>query len=146
MATALALRIQFGQGLVFAHPRPEELVGDGDLPGFVEQLDHDVLTEVLERNLAAQALVDQPDLIGPALEFDIVGDATFERDRLVLGTAGRLALGAGVTAVTVLHHFGGALQWADLTDTGDDASVPEHEELEVLVRVEPRWINSEFGH
>src|SRR5262245_43544656 len=46
----------------------------------------------------------------------------------------------------MFHHFGRALEGADFTHTGDVTAVPFHPELEVLVGIEPRWINAELGH
>ena len=55
--------VELGRDLVLARPGPVDLVGDRDLPRLVEQLDDDVLAEVLERNLAAQALVTSQTLL-----------------------------------------------------------------------------------
>src|SRR5271166_2033010 len=44
------------------------------------------------------------------------------------------------------HHLGGALHHADLADAGDILAVPFDPELEILVRVETSWIDSELRH
>ena len=77
-----------------------------------------------------------PDLVGPLLELGVVRDAALQRDGVVFGAAGRLAAAARVAALAVLHHFGRALQRADLADAGDVLAVPFHAELEVLVGIE----------
>ena len=57
-----------------------------------------------------------PDLVGPLLEVDVVGDAALQGDGVVLGAARRFPAAARVAAVAVLHHLGGALERADLAD------------------------------
>src|SRR5262249_30855077 len=119
---------------------------NGDLPGLVQDLDDDVLPEVPQRGFTAAPGADRPDLVGPAVELGVVRDAAFERDRLELGAPGRLAWRAGIPAAAVLDHLGGALERADLADSRDDPPVPQDEELEVLVRVEPLGVDDELGH
>ena len=83
--------VEIGQRLEFRHPAAEHLVGDRQLAGLVVDLDDDVLAEVLQRHLGAEPGAEVPDLVGPALELGVVRDAALQRDRLVLGAAGRLA-------------------------------------------------------
>ena len=83
--------VELRQRLVLRDPAAEDLVGDRELAGLVVDLDDDVLAEVLQRRLRAEPGAEVPDLVGPLLELDVVGDAALERDRLVLRAAGRLA-------------------------------------------------------
>ena len=117
-----------------------------ELAGLVVDLDDDVLAEVLERDFRAEAGAEVPHLVRPLLELGVVGDAALERDRLVLGAAGRLAAVLGIAALAVLDDLGGALERADLADAGDVAAVPLHAELEVLVRIEALRVDGELCH
>src|SRR5262249_10829211 len=118
--------VEIGRGLVLGHPAAEHLVRERELPGFVVDLDDDVLAEILERDFRAEAAAEIPDLVRPGLEFRIVRDAAFDRDRVVLGATGRFAARTRVAAFAVLDHFGGAFEPADLADAGDVAPVPLH--------------------
>ena len=130
--------VEVGQRLVLGDPAAVDLVGERELAGLVVDLDDDVLAEVLQRDLRAQAGAVVPDLVRPLLEL-----ASWVTPRSsVIGSysvrPGRLAAAARVAALAVLDHLGRALQRADLADAGDVAAVPLHPELEVLVRVEAR--------
>ena len=139
--------VEVGQRLELRHPAAEHLVGDRELAGLVVDLDDDVLAEVLQRNLGAEAGAEVPDLVRPFLELGVVGDAALERDRLVLGAARRFAAAAGrIAALAVLDHFGGALERAHLADAGDVAAVPLDPELEVLVGIEALRVDRELCH
>src|SRR6185437_15184190 len=105
-----------------------------------------VLAEGLQRDFRAQPGAEVPYLVRPLLEGDVVGDAALDGDRLILGAAGRLARAAGVAALAVLDHLGGALESRHLADAGHVAAVPLHPELEVLVRIEALRIDAELGH
>jgi len=48
------------------------------------------------------------DLVRPFLEFEIVGDAALERDRVVAAAAGRFVIVAVLAAAAVLDNLGGA--------------------------------------
>ena len=76
--------VEVGQRLVLRDPAAVDLVGERELAGLVVDLDDDVLAEVLQRDLGAEAGAEVPDLVGPLLELGVVGDAALERDRLVL--------------------------------------------------------------
>ena len=101
--------VEVGQRLVLRHPGAVHLVREHELAGLVVELDDEVLAEVLQRHLRAEAGAEVPDLVGPLLELVVVGDAALERDRLVLRAAGRLAAGRRVAALAVLDHLGRAL-------------------------------------
>src|SRR4029079_10576409 len=103
------------------------------LPGFVVELDDDVLAEVPQRHLGPEPRAEVPDLVRPLLEFLVVRDSALERDGIELRAAGRLARRRRVAALTVLHHFGGPLERRHLADARDIAPVPLHAELEVLI-------------
>ena len=49
-------------------------------------------------------------------------------------------------AFTMFDDFSGAAQASDLAHAGDDLPIPLHAELEVLVGVDARRIDSELGH
>jgi hypothetical protein len=150
IATALAFRVQVGQRLELRRPAAVERVGDRELPGLVVDLEDDVLAEVLERDLGARPGDGRgagvPDLVGPLLELDVVGDATLKRDRLVLGPSRRPAAARRVAAVAAPGHLGASLERAGLADPGYVAAVPLHAELEVLVRVEALRTDAELDH
>ena len=89
------------------------------------------------RKSASETSVPRPDrevphLVGPLLECDVVRDAALERDGVVFGAAWRFAGAARIAAFAMLHHFGGALQHADLADSGDIFSVPLTRNLKFL--------------
>src|SRR5690348_540267 len=110
--------IEIGQRLILRHPAPEDVVGDDLLTRFVEDVDQDVLTEVLERYLFAAipglGVGIVPHLVRPLLELGVMGNAALERDGLKLGATRRFAGAALVSAVAELNDFGGSLQRADL--------------------------------
>src|SRR5262249_8236337 len=60
----------------------------------------------------------------------------------------RLAARARVAALAVLHHFGSALQHADLADARDRLRTRAelHTELEVLVGIEALRVYDELSH
>src|SRR5262249_15627932 len=99
-----------------------------------------------ERDLGAETGPVVPDLVGPLFEVDVVGDAALERDRLVLGSAGRLAAGAGISTVAVLDDLGRALERRHLANARDVAAVPLDPELEVLVGIEALCVDRELCH
>src|SRR5207249_2571642 len=86
-----------------------------------------------------------PDLVRPAGELEVVGDPALERDRAVLGLAGRLAPAARVAALAVGDDLGLPGQRADPADAGDVRVVPHDPELEVLVRVETGRVDLELS-
>src|SRR6185369_17442257 len=96
---------------------------------------------VFEGDFLAETGAEVPHLVGPLLELEIVSDAAFESECLVLGAARRLARAAGIASFAVLDYFRRALEGADLADSRDISSVPFHFELEVLVRVESLRLN-----
>src|SRR6266852_4530451 len=71
----IGVGVQIGQRLILRRPAAEYLIRDDELAGLVEELDDDVLAEVLEGNLASKTAAEVPHLVGPLLEFMIVGDA-----------------------------------------------------------------------
>ena len=127
--------------LKFGNPAAIYLVGDGELPSLVVELDDDVFAEILERDFRAKTRAKIPHFIRPLLELLIVSHAALERNRLVLGAARRFAAGAGVTAFAMLDHFSGALQRADLAYAGHIFAIPLDAEFEVLVWIEALWVN-----
>src|SRR5262249_30306671 len=102
----VGVRVEVGDRLELRHPAAVDQVGDRRLAGLVEDLDDHVLAEVLQRHLRPQARAEVPDLVGPLLEFGVVGDPALERDRLELGAPGLLAAGAPVAPVAVLCGLG----------------------------------------
>ncbi len=129
--------VEVGQRLVLGHPAPVDLVGEGDLAGLVVDVDQDVLAEIPERDLGAEPGADPfHTLLAHSLEFEVMGDAAFKRDRLELAAPGRLAAARRVAAFAMLHDLGRALQHPDLAHPRDVLPVPLHAELEVLVGIE----------
>src|SRR6185312_6203998 len=106
----------------------------------------EVLAKILQRDLRAEPGAEVPHLVRPLFEGEVVGHAAFDGDRLVLGAPGRLARAAGITALAMLDHLGGALQAGHLADAGHVAAVPLHPELEVLVGIEALRIDTELSH
>src|SRR6185437_2892910 len=84
--------------------------------------------------------------IAPLIEARGAGEAAFDGERIVLGSPGRLTRAAGITALAMLDHLGGALQAGHLADAGHVAAVPLHPELEVLVGIEALRIDTELSH
>src|SRR5262249_33314042 len=117
------VRVQVGERLVLGRPATKQLVGERELPGFVVDLEDDVLAEVLEGDLGAEPGAVVPDLVRPGLELGVVRDAALERDRVVLRPAGRLAARAVVATLAVLDDLGRALQRADLAHARDVAPI-----------------------
>src|SRR5690349_16345176 len=140
------VRVQVGHRLVLRDPAAVQLVGERELAGLVVDLEDQVLAEVLQRDFRAEPGAEVPHLVRPLLELGVVGDAALDGDRLVLGAPRRLARAAGVAALAVLDHFGGALQSRHLADAGHVAAIPLHPELEVLVRIEALRIDAELSH
>src|SRR5260370_914794 len=64
----VGVRVQFRQRLVFGNPGAIDLVRYSHLAGLVKELQDEVLSEILERDLLAQAGVDLPNPSGPSLE------------------------------------------------------------------------------
>src|SRR5689334_20079622 len=81
------VRVEVGQRLVLGHPA----------------------AEILQRDLAAEAGREVPDLVRPLLELEVMGHAALQRDRIVLCAARRFAAAAGVAPLAVLHYFGRTL-------------------------------------
>ena len=133
----IGVGIQIGQGLVFRNPAAKKVISEDLLAGFVVNLDADVLAEVLQRDLCAEAGAEVPDLVRPTLELQIVRDSPLEGDGFVLGAAGRFAAGTRVAALTMLDHFGRAFERAHLAHPGHVAPVPLDAKLEVLI-----WIKA----
>src|SRR5262249_54459475 len=94
----------------------------------------------------AETGAEVPDLVGPFLELGVVRHPAVERDGVVLGAARRLAAAARVAPFAMFYDFSRALEAADLADAGDVTAVPFDAELEVLVRIEPLWIDTELRH
>src|SRR5574337_733995 len=138
--------VQVRHRLVLGHPAAIQLVGQRELARLVVDLQDQILAEVLQRDLGAEPRPEIPYLVRPLLEGDVMGHAAFDGDRLILGTPGRLARAAGVAALAMLDHFGGALQAGHLADAGHVATVPFQPELEVLVRIETLRIDTELSH
>src|SRR5262249_52471497 len=109
----------------------------------VEQLDPHLLAEVLER-LARRPLVEDLAGVRPRLEVGVVGDAAFERDRLVLRPPEALA-NDGVPALLVLDDVRRAFDRRDLADARDRrrARAEEDQEAVRLVGIEPAGVDGE---
>ena len=84
---SVGVGIQVGHGLVFRNPATKDFIGNGQLTGLVVHFDDDVFAEILERNFGAQASLKIPDLAGPLLKLQIMGDTAFERDGFEFGAA-----------------------------------------------------------
>src|SRR5208282_4371691 len=135
---------QIGQGLIFGHPAPVNLITNDQLVGLVEEVDNDVLAKIGECNLRIPA--ERPDFVCPIREGEILRKATFQGDWIELAEAGRLTTGARIASLPVFNHRGGAFQAAYLADSGHVSPIPLHSELEILIGVETSWIRSEFSH
>jgi len=53
---------------------------------------------------------------------------------------------ARVAAFAMFDYFGSALQRADFAYAGDVPAIPFDSKLEILIRVEPFRVHSEFCH
>ena len=74
--------------LEFRDPAAINFIRERELAGFVVNFDDEILAEILERNLLAEAVTPVPDFVGPFFEFGVVRDAAFEADGFVFGAAG----------------------------------------------------------
>src|SRR6185437_3250168 len=138
--------VEVRQCLILRDPAAIDLVSNYELAGLVVHLEEDVFAKIRQRDFHAKTCAIVPHLVCPLLEGDILRDPAIQTDCVVFGAARRLATGAGVTAVTVLDHLGGALQHADLADARDIFTVPLQTELEVFVGIDASRIGDECWH
>ena len=138
--------VEIGQGLVLGDPAAEDAVREGELARLVVDLDDDVLAEVRQRGLDAEAGAEVPDLVRPPLELEVVRDAALEGDRLELRPSRRLSARARVASFSVLDHLGGALEHTYFAHPGHVFAIPLDAKLEVFIRIEALWINSKLCH
>src|SRR5262249_17057519 len=112
----------------------------------IVDFDADILAKVLQGNLRAKSGAKIPHFVGPALEFKVVRDSSFQSNRFELGPAWRFATRARVPSFAMLHHLRAPLEGSDFANTSHVASIPLHPKLKVLVRVEPCWVDSKLCH
>src|SRR5262249_41924073 len=108
----VAASIEVGQSLEFRDPASVHDVAVHWLALFIQQLDADFAPEVLQRR-GGMSLVELLCGVCPGNEVGVLGDATLEGDRLVLGAAEAFQ-GDWITGFIVLDNGRGPLQCADL--------------------------------
>src|SRR5262249_40906564 len=106
--SGIAVGVEVRQGLKLRYPAAKDFVGEGELAGFVVDLDDYVFAEILQGDFRAQSRSEIPHLVRPLLELDIVGHAALKRDRLELRSAWRLSGRGRVAALAMLHQLGAA--------------------------------------
>src|SRR6266446_5603963 len=143
---SVGIGIKISERLPFRNPAAENLVGNRELARLIVLFEDNVFSEILQRNFRAESGAEIPDFIRPFFEFRVMRHASFQRDRIILGSTWGLAGSARISSLAVLHYLGGAFKRADLTDTGHIPAIPFNPKFEILVRVESLRVDCEFGH
>ena len=84
------------------------------MTGLVVNLDNDVLSEILQRDLGAGPGSEIPDFISPLFKLGIVGYASLQCDWFKLRFSGRLAAAAWITAFAMSDDLGASFERANL--------------------------------
>ena len=77
--------IELGQGTIAAHPATVNLLGDGELAGFVVEFDHDVLAEIPERSFRTGSRAEAGHFVGPFCKLKVVRHTPLQHDRIIPG-------------------------------------------------------------
>src|SRR3569833_1563593 len=142
----VGIRIEIGQGLKLGDPAAIDFISHRELAGLVVDLEDDLFAEGFQRYLAAEARAVVPHLVRPLLELGVVGDAAFQRDRLVFGAPRRFARARGIAAFAMLDDLGAAFERTHFRNARDITAVPFDAEFEVLVWIESLCVDGELGH
>src|SRR6266581_2765239 len=142
----IGIGVEVRQSLVFGNPAAIHLVCQSELPSLVVDLDQNIFSKVLERDLLPEACADVPNFVGPRLEVHVVSDTALERYRIVFSAPRRLAAAGGIAAFPVLNDFCSSFQHPYFADARHITTVPFDAELEVLIRIEALRVCCEFGH
>ena len=105
-----------------------------------------ILSEVGQRDFGAELSAEIPHQGRPIVEVEVLGQASFQRDGLEFVPPRRLVGCGRIATFAMFDNLGSSFQAAALADARHVLPVPFQTELEVLIRIETRWINWELSH